>query len=129
MELHADCLPHHPAEFQCCVVHVGRCRELPEVMAEVLERPPCPRSECLDFLAALRSGERAAAGGLEVGVEFASSWSQPLVCPITCECLRMPARGRNCRHLRCFELEAYLERCNLERCESNAGRRCVFASS
>jgi len=31
-----------------------------------------------------------------------------LVCPITLERIKTPARGKKCRHLQCFDLEAYL---------------------
>lgn len=31
-----------------------------------------------------------------------------LICPISLERIRTPARGKKCRHLQCFDLEAYL---------------------
>jgi len=31
-----------------------------------------------------------------------------LICPISIERIRTPARGKKCRHLQCFDLEAYL---------------------
>jgi len=90
-------------------VHVVREVGIEALLREVsAARQPCTPGEGLARLAALRARTQAAEGGLEAGVECASSWSQPLICPITCERLCVPARGRACQHFRCFELEAYL---------------------
>jgi hypothetical protein len=43
----------------------------------------------------------------EDGLEVLDS-TLSLVCPLTSDRLRVPARGEGCRHLRCFDLEAFL---------------------
>lgn len=32
-----------------------------------------------------------------------------LKCPITCKRITLPARGHDCKHIQCFDLEAYLQ--------------------
>lgn len=32
-----------------------------------------------------------------------------LKCPITCKRIQLPARGHECKHIQCFDLEAYLQ--------------------
>ncbi|BFZ03808.1 hypothetical protein BsWGS_06847 [Bradybaena similaris] len=33
----------------------------------------------------------------------------PLKCPITCRRITLPARGHDCKHIQCFDLESYLQ--------------------
>ncbi|PVD39460.1 hypothetical protein C0Q70_02091 [Pomacea canaliculata] len=33
----------------------------------------------------------------------------PLKCPITCRRISLPARGHDCKHIQCFDLESYLQ--------------------
>lgn len=33
----------------------------------------------------------------------------PLKCPITYRCISLPARGHDCKHIQCFDLESYLQ--------------------
>ncbi|CAJ1380012.1 unnamed protein product [Effrenium voratum] len=47
------------------------------------------------------------------GIEFVASRQLSLVCPLALERVERPARGRRCRHLRCFGVAAY--------CRSNYG--------
>lgn len=102
------------SDFVFCVVRVGpalgpqdlftRCA--PDVDLRVITA-----AETAELWASL--GGRLARDGDEDGaasaaVECSSPWSQPLVCPLTCERLKIPVRARACRHLRCFDFEAYL---------------------
>ena len=46
---------------------------------------------------------------MKLGPGLRSSWwSTRFRCPITCKRMSLPARGHDCRHLQCFDLEAYL---------------------
>ncbi|XP_070185204.1 zinc finger MIZ domain-containing protein 1-like isoform X2 [Littorina saxatilis] len=33
----------------------------------------------------------------------------PLKCPITCQRIQLPARGHDCKHIQCFDLDSYLK--------------------
>ncbi|CAL1140520.1 unnamed protein product [Cladocopium goreaui] len=80
--------------------------------------PKAPRRLCLEvprqeapearakLLTLLRNSE-------EDGLEFVASRQLSLLCPVALARVERPARGRRCRHLRCFGLAAY--------CRSNYG--------
>ena len=65
---------------------------------------PLGRDEALAQLAAMLSPR----GDLEDVACCSNELPLHSVCPLTMERLRVPARGRDCHHLQCFELEAYL---------------------
>mmetsp|Transcript_25320 Transcript_25320/g.58838 ORF Transcript_25320/g.58838 Transcript_25320/m.58838 type:complete len:435 (+) Transcript_25320:84-1388(+) len=46
--------------------------------------------------------------GAEAVEDCRAAWMQPLNCPLSLSRIRLPVRGRNCQHLRCFDLEAFL---------------------
>lgn len=94
------------SDLVLCVAHTAPCAGgLAGLQAACLQRPRLCREEATELWDSLRSSEIQ---DPDAGLECASPWLQPLVCPLSCERLRLPARGRGCRHLRCFELEAYL---------------------
>jgi len=126
VELSADASPHSSADMVAAIVRTAPQRGVPELLAECLAAPPLSPEESARLFSSLQDrpsspadlssgagtgGAGAASadsGGAGLEVECASPWVQPLLCPVTQERLKVPARGRGCRHLRCFELEAYL---------------------
>ncbi|CAK9068253.1 unnamed protein product [Durusdinium trenchii] len=68
-----------------------------------------PRAARAGLMALLRDSEEAE----EDGLEYVASRRLSLLCPVALERVERPARGRRCRHLRCFGLAAY--------CRSNYG--------
>mmetsp|Transcript_9624 Transcript_9624/g.34256 ORF Transcript_9624/g.34256 Transcript_9624/m.34256 type:complete len:508 (-) Transcript_9624:89-1612(-) len=108
-EVSADAAPGLVKDWLVAVVRTGPPRGVPELMASCLASPPMLSSTSARLLASLRAGEESMMGAAgEAAVQFATPWTQPLVCPVSRERLRVPARGLACEHLRCFELEAYL---------------------
>ena len=66
-----------------------------------------------------------ASSGVDDGVEQ-TGVKVSLKCPVTFKKIKLPARGAECKHTQCFDLEAYLQM-NCERgmwkcpvCSSNA---------
>lgn len=43
------------------------------------------------------------------GMDQQQSLKVFLKCPITCKRITLPARGHDCKHIQCFDLEAYLQ--------------------
>ena len=43
------------------------------------------------------------------GIDQQQSLKVFLKCPITCKRISLPARGHDCKHIQCFDLEAYLQ--------------------
>mmetsp|Transcript_49234 Transcript_49234/g.107089 ORF Transcript_49234/g.107089 Transcript_49234/m.107089 type:complete len:479 (-) Transcript_49234:82-1518(-) len=98
------------ADFVLCVVQVGPLREVPELVSEALARVPASSEATARLWMTLCEAEAEAEGpGNSEGVECASPWLQPLSCPLTRDRLSIPSRGLHCRHLRCFDLRAFLE--------------------
>lgn len=102
LEVYVDAAPRLAEDFLYCLVRTAPPRGVCDLLTDCLSRPPRPASESLALWAQLRASEE------EAGVQCASAWSQPLLCPISHERMEVPARGQGCRHLRCFDLEAYL---------------------
>jgi len=105
LRIEADGGAHRVADFAIAAVRTAPRRSTSELLAECLARPPAPFREAAELWSYLRCAEE---GCTEPEVECATPWLQPLSCPLTRERLRVPSRGSACRHLRCFELEAYL---------------------
>ncbi|XP_054718942.1 zinc finger MIZ domain-containing protein 1-like isoform X2 [Uloborus diversus] len=54
------------------------------------------------------SGGAPSSGGTEDGVEQ-TAIKVSLKCPITFKRITLPARGQDCKHIQCFDLESYLQ--------------------
>jgi len=103
LEVRAELAPTQRAsEFVLCVVQLAPVCSLSSLLADCLSRPEMSPAESSVLWDRLH-------GRADSAVECATPLPQPLVCPLTRERMRVPARGGACRHLRCFDLEAYLE--------------------
>jgi len=101
LELEADTGPVRVTDFVICVVRTAPALTVTELLAGCSKqlRRAAP-NEVAILLSRLRSAESGE-------VTSASPWLQPLCCPLSQSRMRIPARGRDCQHLRCFDLEAY----------------------
>lgn len=100
------------ADFVFCVARWEPGPSIAHLVDEVCTRPPASADRAADIWAHLLAAESRARGVEEEGVAVLrceSPWLQPLICPLTHEKIRTPARGALCAHVRCFDLEAYLE--------------------
>lgn len=89
-----------PCDF-CLGILLTTPRGLPELQAQVrTAEVKAAKARVKSLLAKKRT----------VGEEVAclAPDTVKLVCPVTMERLKMPVRGEECQHLRCFGLEAYL---------------------
>jgi len=93
------------SSFIACVVRTAPRRAVHEMLNDCTSRPAASIAEAANLWSNLRHAEAA---GQDQGVEVATPWLQPLECPLTRERLQVPARGRQCQHLQCFDLEAYI---------------------
>lgn len=93
------------SDFVVCIVRTGASRTVHDLVNEARMSTPFSMQETAQLWMSLRRGEHPPE---EDGVECSSPWEQPLLCPLTREHLGLPARGRACRHVQCFDLEAYL---------------------
>eukprot|EP00928_Gymnodinium_smaydae_P081513 TRINITY_DN6501_c0_g2_i1.p1 TRINITY_DN6501_c0_g2~~TRINITY_DN6501_c0_g2_i1.p1 ORF type:complete len:403 (+),score=47.89 TRINITY_DN6501_c0_g2_i1:53-1261(+) len=99
LELHAQLrLAHKGSDFVACIVQTQPVT-LTTLLQDCLRRPEITPAESEGLWMELRDS----------AVYCSSAWLQPLDCPLTRERIRTPARGVACRHLRCFDFEAYLE--------------------
>eukprot|EP00928_Gymnodinium_smaydae_P036971 TRINITY_DN25742_c0_g6_i1.p1 TRINITY_DN25742_c0_g6~~TRINITY_DN25742_c0_g6_i1.p1 ORF type:complete len:457 (-),score=57.16 TRINITY_DN25742_c0_g6_i1:20-1390(-) len=87
--------------FALAIVH-STPRRSRELCARVTR---CEREDALARVRALLTRDPSL--GLADGVECLSSNRLQLTCPITLDRVHVPARGRTCLHLRCFDLAAY----------------------
>jgi len=92
-------------EFVCCVVRTGRKKSANDLVVECMSRPVVPADKSRELITSLREAEDRSE---KEGVECSSPWCQSLLCPLTRDRIRVPARGRLCAHLSCFDLEAYI---------------------
>lgn len=103
MEVKADGGSRHVTEFVLCVVRAAPRVRIVDLVADCLTRPRISGMHTQTLWSSLRSAEEDVSG-----LECISLWMQPLLCPLTRERLVVPARGCRCRHIQCFDLEAYL---------------------
>jgi len=89
------------SEFVCCLVCVASARSIPDLVHTCISRPSMAYHETVELWVHLRDQANSV-------VECASPWLHPLRCPLTRERMRIPARGKKCQHIACFDLEAYL---------------------
>jgi zinc finger MIZ domain-containing protein len=59
----------------------------------------------------IQTNQQTTTTGLEkeIGLDQQQSLKVFLKCPITCKRITLPARGHDCKHIQCFDLEAYLQ--------------------
>lgn len=100
--VHARMRSSERSEFVLCLVRLAPPVGLAALLSDCVARPEITSSDSAQLLARLRTKAY-------VGVECATPWVQPLLCPLSRDRMRLPVRGVDCRHLRCFDLEAYLE--------------------
>mmetsp|Transcript_57833 Transcript_57833/g.161422 ORF Transcript_57833/g.161422 Transcript_57833/m.161422 type:complete len:467 (+) Transcript_57833:57-1457(+) len=101
LRLEADRAEQCASDFVFCVVRSAPRRTVSDMLGDCLRRPRALARDAAALWSTLRVGE--------AGIECTSTLLQPFICPLTRDRMRVPARGRGCRHLRCFELQAYLE--------------------
>lgn len=89
-------------EFVLCLVQLTAPRALRSLLADCLAQPEVSVLESAELLHRVREEADSEA-------VCATPWAQPLLCPLSQERINVPARGVLCRHLRCFDLEAYLK--------------------
>eukprot|EP00288_Rhodomonas_lens_P004715 CAMPEP_0177725530 /NCGR_PEP_ID=MMETSP0484_2-20121128/19299_1 /TAXON_ID=354590 /ORGANISM="Rhodomonas lens, Strain RHODO" /LENGTH=463 /DNA_ID=CAMNT_0019238047 /DNA_START=126 /DNA_END=1513 /DNA_ORIENTATION=+ len=85
------------------IVQIGNVREVDEVQEEILRQGPdtgayCGRSILQQLLGESESDDIACTD-LEVSLR----------CPLSMLRINLPAKGRNCNHLQCFDLSTFLE--------------------
>mmetsp|Transcript_116244 Transcript_116244/g.183766 ORF Transcript_116244/g.183766 Transcript_116244/m.183766 type:complete len:425 (+) Transcript_116244:53-1327(+) len=92
---------HKHSEFVCCLVRVSSASSISDLVQTCVSGPSIAYQETLASWTHLRDQANSA-------VECSSPWVHPLQCPLTRERMRIPARGKKCEHITCFDLEAYL---------------------
>mmetsp|Transcript_18198 Transcript_18198/g.42346 ORF Transcript_18198/g.42346 Transcript_18198/m.42346 type:complete len:450 (+) Transcript_18198:38-1387(+) len=93
-------------QYVFCVVRTGSSG-VDELLQECVgSSQSCSEAESWQLLRSL-SQVGDSLGDAEP-VECVAPWQQPLLCPLTLTRMKIPVRGRQCQHLRCFDLEAYL---------------------
>mmetsp|Transcript_45451 Transcript_45451/g.83162 ORF Transcript_45451/g.83162 Transcript_45451/m.83162 type:complete len:448 (-) Transcript_45451:103-1446(-) len=96
-------------QYVFCVVKIGKTSVqslLQEVVGSNHRREESESWQLLTSL--LQAGSPPGEAEFNAGVECMAPWRQPLLCPLSLTRMTIPVRGRQCRHLRCFDLEAYL---------------------
>lgn len=93
------------AEFVLCVVQTRPDRVVGSILADCLKAPEASEQDARRLWTLLHAVESPPE---KEGIQCVSPLVQSLICPLTCARMRIPARGRQCQHLRCFDLEAYL---------------------
>lgn len=103
LEVRAELEPGQwSSEFVLCVVRLAPAYPLSSLLTDCLAQPVMTPAEARKLWDQLH-------GCADSAVECATPLLQPLVCPLTRERMQQPARGVACQHLRCFDLQAYLE--------------------
>merc|ERR1711972_16145 len=90
------------SEFVVCAVIVSQPCGPEALLSQCLLQASLTIQQTADLWALLNS---------DCTVECASPWRHSLVCPLTQERMRIPARGIKCKHISCFDLEAYVSMC------------------
>ncbi|KAJ7417799.1 Zinc finger MIZ domain-containing protein 2 [Willisornis vidua] len=93
----------------CCLVHRPSVRS---VLQGLLKKRLLPAEHCItkikrNFSSVAASSGNATLNG-EDGVEQ-TAIKVSLKCPITFRRIQLPARGHDCKHVQCFDLESYLQ--------------------
>lgn len=83
------------------MIHVVNRPAIGAVVADLVKRKSVPREVCLSNIRAQLSGSN------HDGV-VATAMNVPLKCALSQARVRVPARGADCKHVACFDLESYL---------------------
>jgi len=103
LEVQAHVKPPHKAnELVLCVVQPAATVAVSDLLHVCVKQPEITTVECARLWDSLHADTDSA-------VECSTPWLQSLVCPLTRERIWAPVRGITCKHLQCFDLEAYLE--------------------
>lgn len=102
----------------CCCSHLFVLQlvhrpSVSSVLQSLLRKRLLPAEHCITKIKRNFSFSSSAAGGTDDSVEQ-TAIKVSLKCPITFRRITLPARGHDCKHIQCFDLESYL-RLNCER--------------
>lgn len=102
----------------CCCSHLFVLQlvhrpSVSSVLQSLLRKRLLPAEHCITKIKRNFSLCSSAAGGTDDSVEQ-TAIKVSLKCPITFRRITLPARGHDCKHIQCFDLESYL-RLNCER--------------
>uniref|UniRef100_A0A7N8YIQ6 Zinc finger, MIZ-type containing 1a n=1 Tax=Mastacembelus armatus TaxID=205130 RepID=A0A7N8YIQ6_9TELE len=101
----------------CCCSHLFVLQlvhrpSVRSVLQGLLKKRLLPAEHCITKIKRNFSSAAASAGGTtlngEDGVEQ-TAIKVSLKCPITFRRIQLPARGHDCKHVQCFDLESYLQ--------------------